>query len=144
IELKNQALTAKALLEIQTNKIISEVLNEIKQIQRKTQSKENKQALELISFKLKNKNNKKIWEEFLLRFEKVHSSFFTNLNAKHSGLSIREKRLCALLKLNLTTKEIAQLTGLSEKSIENSRTRLRKKLDITHIKIDITTYLNKF
>lgn len=144
IELKNQALAAKAMLEIQTNKIISEVSYELKQVQRKIQNKENKRVLEQINFKLNNKNNKKIWEEFMMSFEKVHTSFFDNLIAKHPGLSLREKRLCALLKLNLTTKEIAQLTGQSEKSIENSRTRLRKKLEMTHIKMDITTYLERF
>ena len=77
--------------------------------------------------KIKQNTEKHVWEEFELHFEQVHESFYVSLNQKHPELTSRDRRLCALLKLNLNSKEIAQITGQSFKSIENARTRLRKK-----------------
>jgi DNA-binding CsgD family transcriptional regulator len=79
-----------------------------------------------------------------MRFEQVHESFYKNLLAKHPDLTTREKRLAALLKLNLTSKEIAQITGQTSKSVENARTRLRKKLEITNSQTDLSAYLTNF
>ena len=74
--------------------------------------------------------NETPWEEFELRFEKVHTGFFKKLNECYSDLSIGEKRLCAYLRLNMTTKEIATLTHSSVRTIQQARYRLRKHLGI--------------
>ena len=71
------------------------------------------------------------WENFTLHFDKVHSDFITGLKEKHPDISNNEVKLCAYLRMNLSTKEIAQLMNISIRGVEISRYRLRKKLAIS-------------
>ncbi len=70
------------------------------------------------------------WEEFELRFQEVHTEFYTKLSEKFPDLSTNEIRMCAFFKLNMTSKEIAALTYQSLNSIKVARYRLRKKLQL--------------
>jgi tetratricopeptide (TPR) repeat protein len=72
----------------------------------------------------------KDWEEFRMYFEKVHSSFFSRLKAQFADLSQSDLKLCALISLNLSMKEMAELMGISPESVKMARHRLRKKLDL--------------
>jgi len=142
LELKNKELIAKAMMEIHRTEIIEEILKDLKHIKLKAVKKETQQAIDYILKRLVRDTNSNIWDEFETRFEQVYESFYKTLNEKHPDLTSRDKKLCALLKLNLTSKEIAQLTGQTFKSVENARTRLRKKLNLTNTKIDLITYLS--
>ena len=144
LQLKNKELIGKAMVEIHRTEIIEEILQDLKEVKRKAAKKETQQAIDYIAKRLKRDTNSNIWEEFEMRFEQVHESFYKNLSKKHPDLTSKDKRLCALLKLNLTSKEIAQITGQSSKSIENARTRLRKKLEITHSDVELSAYLSSF
>jgi len=141
LELKNKELIAKAMMEIHRTEIIEEILKDLKHIKLKAVKKETQQAIDYILKRLIRDTNSNIWNEFETRFEQVYESFYKALNKKHPELTSRDKKLCALLKLNLTSKEIAQLTGQTFKSVENARTRLRKKLNLTNTKTDLATYL---
>lgn len=66
----------------------------------------------------------------LAYFEQVHPSFYKNIEEKCPDLTIKEKRLCAFLRLGLSTKDIASITFTEVRSVESARNRLRKKLDI--------------
>ena len=68
------------------------------------------------------------WDEFEMRFQQVHVDYYKILNEKFPDLTPNELRLCAFLRLNMTTKEIASITYQSLKSIDIARYRLRKKL----------------
>lgn len=70
------------------------------------------------------------WEKFTQHFDKVHSDFVTSLKEKHPSITGNEIKLCAYLRMNLSTKEIAQLMNISVRGVEISRYRLRKKLGI--------------
>ena len=70
------------------------------------------------------------WLEFKKRFIQVHAGFFTNLRDRYPGLTETEERLMALTKLKLTNKEIAGMLGISTESVNKSRYRLRKKLEM--------------
>ncbi len=144
LELKNKELIGKAMIEMHRTEIIEDILNDLKEIKLKAAKKETQNAIDYIVKRLKRDTSSNVWEEFELRFEQVHESFYNNLTEKHPDLTSRDKRLCALLKLNLTSKEIAQITGQSSKSVENARTRLRKKLDITNSHTDLSAYLSSF
>ncbi len=144
LQLKNKELIGKAMVEIHHTEIIEEILQDLKEVKRKAAKKETQRAIDYIAKRLKRDTSSNIWEEFEMRFEQVHESFYKNLSDKHPDLTSRDKRLCALLKLNLTSKEIAQITGQSSKSVENARTRLRKKLNITHSATDLSAYLSSF
>lgn len=70
------------------------------------------------------------WEQFTIHFDKVHSDFISALKTRHPNLSANEIKLCAYLRMNLNTKQIAQLMNISVRGVEISRYRLRKKLGI--------------
>jgi len=60
----------------------------------------------------------------------VHNNFLTTLKIRFPDLSSTDLKLCAYLRLNLSSKEIAQLMNISLKGVEISRYRIRKKLNL--------------
>lgn len=83
------------------------------------------------------------WEEFKIHFEQVHDAFYKELKNQFPELSAKELRLCALLKLNLNTKEMATILGISPSSVKMARYRLRKKLNLDS-DVDLAAYLITF
>lgn len=84
----------------------------------------------------------KDWENFTNHFDKAHNSFTTNLKDKFPKLTANELKLCTFLRVNLSTKEIAQLMNISMRGIEISRYRLRKKLNLP-TEISLFDFLNQ-
>jgi len=144
LDAKNKVLIGKAMTEMHRTDIINGILTDLKQIKLKAVKKETQHAIDFILKRLQRDLNTDIWQEFEVSFEQVHKSFYKNLTKNHPNLTPKDRRLCALLFLDLTSKEISQITGQSFKAIENARTRLRKKLDLTNEKINLSTYLNAF
>jgi len=70
------------------------------------------------------------WKVFEANFNQAHETFLKNLKDAHPDLTSSDLRLCAYLRINLTSKEIAPLLGISVRGVENHRYRLRKKLNI--------------
>ena len=70
------------------------------------------------------------WEQFSIHFDKVHGDFLVRLKEKYPGLKPHELKLCAYLRMNLSSKEIARLMSISVRGVEISRYRVRKKLEI--------------
>jgi DNA-binding CsgD family transcriptional regulator len=77
-------------------------------------------------------DNEKSWSVFETHFDKVHENFLQRLREAHNTLSPKDLRMCAFLRMNLSSKEIAPLQNISIRSVEISRYRLRKKLNIAH------------
>lgn len=71
------------------------------------------------------------WSSFEHYFEKVHPDFFKNLKKKYSTITINELNMCALLKLNLRNKDIAQIMGIGHDSVRIAQNRLSKKLQLS-------------
>ncbi|MDB5091718.1 MAG: transcriptional regulator [Mucilaginibacter sp.] len=71
------------------------------------------------------------WNHFAIYFDQVHNNFLSTMKTKFPGLSSTDLKLCAYLRLNLTSKEIAQLLNISLKGVEISRYRVRKKLNLS-------------
>ncbi|HVW95332.1 MAG TPA: triple tyrosine motif-containing protein [Mucilaginibacter sp.] len=84
-------------------------------------------------FKLLNSadKNEDDWNQFSMYFDQVHNNFLSTMKAKFPNLSPTDLKLCAYLRLNLTSKEIAQLLNISLKGVEISRYRVRKKLNLS-------------
>jgi DNA-binding CsgD family transcriptional regulator len=94
--------------------------------------------------KLTSKEQKtKPWEEFEYRFQQLHSGFYDRLNQRFPDLTINERRLCAFLKLDMTSKEISIITGQSIGAVNMARIRLRNKLGITHSDTELFTFLSE-
>jgi tetratricopeptide (TPR) repeat protein/DNA-binding CsgD family transcriptional regulator len=84
----------------------------------------------------------KAWEEFEYRFQQLHSGFYDRLNQQFPDLTINERRLCAFLMLDMTTKEISDITGQSVRAVNMARIRLRNKLGLTHTDKDLFAFLS--
>lgn len=99
-------------------------------------------AIEALNDKEKS-NDEEYWEIFRNNFDLIHQHFFRNLRKKYPALTTNDLRFCAYLRLNLSTKDIASLTGLSVRGVEGARYRLRKKLNLQE-GTDLSTFLIDF
>ncbi len=78
----------------------------------------------------KDVDHDKQWEVFETAFDEVHEDFLNRLKARYPTLTPKELRLCAYLRMNISTKEIAPLMNISIRGVEICRYRVRKKLNI--------------
>ncbi|MDG1805142.1 hypothetical protein [Flavicella sp.] len=135
IEIKKKELAVTALQLIEKDKLLEEIKKGLDDV-----NKDGSNSVEKIKSTIK-VNSAKTWEEFETRFIQVNSSFYESLGNKHKNLSRNELKLCALVKLNFSTKEMAQLLGISADSVNKARYRLRKKLDLQRDE-NLVTYIN--
>ena len=70
------------------------------------------------------------WKVFEANFERAHEQFMKTLKDNYPDLTPSDLRLCAFLRMNLSSKEIAPLLGISVRGVENHRYRLRKRLNL--------------
>lgn len=80
------------------------------------------------------------WAIFQQNFDRIHENFFRNLKSRFPELTAHDLRFCVYLRLNLTSKEIANLLNISNKGVEISRYRIRKKLGL-HQKDSLNDFL---
>lgn len=125
---KNRQLTTHSLHLVQKNEAMKELKENISEI-----SQEDDGAIPRDLQNMKNMvdysfNLDEDWEQFRLYFEEVHTGFFDILKERYPDLTSNELRLSALVKLKLTSKEIATILGIASNSVKTARYRLRKKL----------------
>ena len=101
-----------------------------------------KQKIQQVINDLEHSVNSNIWDEFEHRFMKVHPFLYKNLSKYYPQLTANERRLCALIHLNFSSKEIAHITKQSHKSIIVAKSRLRSKINIGESS-KITDFLHK-
>lgn len=68
------------------------------------------------------------WQQFVGHFTQVNPHFFDNLKQKFPDLTANEIKLCAYIRIGMSSKQIAQMLNLSPESVNKNRYRLRKKL----------------
>lgn len=125
----NKELTTYVMYLLRKNEFILSIIEKLKRV-RLDASAENKIIIAEMINELKSNTDTISWEEFEVRFQQVHTAFYTNLRKKFPDLTNNEIRLCAFFRLNMTSKEIAAITYQSLNSIKVGRYRLRKKLDL--------------
>ncbi len=128
---KNKELTTQSLNLVQKNGIMEELkfgINEIIEVSDKPVTKKINSLKRLIDYSF---HLDKDWDRFKIHFEQVHHCFFERLKAAFPDLTAAECRLCALIKLNLTTKEMATIMGIAPESMKVARHRLRKKMGLS-------------
>lgn len=156
IRVKNSRLRQKILdkeLETKRRELVSHTLNMVRLNERKfiliqtlkeqlPHIGENNQAIVGKVIKdFETDQDPAIWREFELRFSEVHTNFYDKLARINPNLTINEKRLCAFLLLDMTTKEISSVTGQSPRAIEQARYRLRKQLGLEDPHISLSSFL---
>lgn len=128
LEYKTKELTTHALHLAKKN----EVLNDLKQKAKVLKADANadpgyQMLIQTINFDLQDDNN---WENFSKYFEEVHKDFNFKAQQKFPSITSNDLRLMALLKMNLSSKEIANILNISSDGIKKARQRLRKKMGI--------------
>lgn len=143
LEMRNKELTSNVMALMKKNEILSEIADKLMDIRDEAVKDETKSAIKRIAGELQKTTDDEIWDEFEVRFRQVHSDFYEKLIQKYPNLSPNEQRLCAFLRLNMTTKEISELTGQRTGTLEIARSRLRKKLNITNTQVNLVTFLSQ-
>ena len=77
-----------------------------------------------------NIDNEDFWTVFENNFDLIHQRFFRTLKERYPGLTATDLRFCALLRLNMSTKDIAQMTNLTIRGVEAARYRIRKRIGV--------------
>ncbi|MDC0177460.1 hypothetical protein OAJ14_04840 [Polaribacter sp.] len=126
IELKNKELATSVIKLIEKDAFIDKLKEKLSKGNGDIKRSEAKQIINSISV-----NNLENWNEFETRFVSINKRFYTKLTRKFPELTANDQRLCALIKLNFSSKEIAKLLNMSNESVHTTRSRLRKKLNIT-------------
>lgn len=139
VKKKEQEIVNKALQVARMNEVIVEVNLQMKTIMPEL-SKENAKKLFKIEKYLENGLAIKAREEFETSFELVHKDFFQQIMSQFPELSPTELKTCSFLRLGLSSKDIAEITNRSIRTIENTRNNIRKKLNLT-TNSNLTTFL---
>ena len=138
--IKNKELTTNVLYLLQKNELIINITSRLLKLKDKLKE-ENVEPVQRIIYDLQSLTDKEVWKEFEVRFQDVHEEFYQKLKDQFPDLSPSEIKLAAFLRLNMTTKEIASITGQSINSLEVARYRLRKKLGITSQEVNLVNFL---
>jgi tetratricopeptide (TPR) repeat protein len=140
LDIKKKELTTNVMVQIQKNELIYEIVQKLQKQMATGQRPDQRWLLQTIR-DLERTQDTSIWQEFEIRFEQVHNDFYQKLNEIDASLTPNERRLCAFLKLNMSSKEISLITGQSPRTIDVARTRLRKKLNLTNSDTGLVEYL---
>lgn len=129
LDLENKAsdLMTFALHIVQKNDLLKQLKKELSTLSSDKDNELNRKLKELSAHVQQNLQINKEIEEFQQKVDYAYHDFFDKLNSRFPFLTKNERRLCVLLRLNLSTKEIASLNNTSVKAVEMSRYRLRKK-----------------
>jgi len=132
LEANAKALTAETLHVVDKNRVLEELRKRLSaslEDDPKEQKKKIRNLIKLIDFNLAHEQD---WNVFRNNFERIHQDFFVNLNRVAQNLSPADLKLASLMKLNLSSKDVASTLGISPESLRISRYRLRKKLELKH------------
>ena len=130
LESNQKTVTAATLKLIQNSERDAQTIERLMEIEENT-NPAGKQKLNNLISDYKRISYNSNWDEFEILFEKVHHSFYERLNTQYPTLTANERKICAFLKLNMSSKEIAQITFQSEEALKKARLRLRQKLEIS-------------
>ena len=130
VDTKNRELAVSTMSLIKKNELLSLIKEDLK----KTSDDGSKSASikSVISTISKNISEEDTWNVFKEAFDNADKDFLKKVKLAHASLTPNDLRLCAYLRLNLSSKEIAPLLNISVRSIEIKRYRLRKKMDLPH------------
>lgn len=142
LEKKKKELTTQTMYKVKKEEALKNIKTRI--LKSKLHIKhQNHHMIDRVINDLNNCLSDETWQEFEKRFEDVHTGFYKKINQRFPQLTSNEKKLCAFLKMEMTTKEIAQITQQSPNSIEVARTRLRKKLNLCNTDITLSAFLSQ-
>lgn len=140
IKLKSKQLANTAMALVKKNEVLLVLKKEL--LLHKS-SFENQYSFKKLIKQINNSiEHEDEWEIFEYNFNQVHDEFFNQLKMKFENLTHKDLKICAYVKMNLTTKEIAPLMNISIRGVETHRYRLKRKLNLTKDE-SLTSFLQK-
>lgn len=144
LNLKSQALTSSAMNLIQKNELLNQIKNTLKTMDKsELTSASNTQVKRLIKSIDRDLASAEEWSQFEENFDQVHGNFITRLKEAYPKLTPQEIKFSAYLRMNLNSKEIANLLNISVRGVEIGRYRVRKKLELER-KDNLSDFLIRF
>ena len=129
VDAKNKELAVSTMSLINKDELLSLIKEDLKKTSDENSSRSIKSVISTIT---KNISQDDTWNIFKEAFDTADKDFLKKVKALHNALTPNDLRLCAYLRLNLSSKEIAPLLNISVRSVEIKRYRLRKKMDLSH------------
>jgi hypothetical protein len=130
LEFRNKELTTYVMYQVKSKEFVLSIAEKLKNNEL-LQNPEFKKVVREILSEIETDSGNDSWREFEIRFQRVHTDFYKKLSSQFPELTANEMRLCAFLKLNMSTKDIASVTYQSANSIDVARHRLRSKFGLT-------------
>ena len=131
IEFKNKELAMSTMILLQKNETIKAIRGEIEQAEKNIKDPEAKKELKKVVSLLRSDDRMEDdWNNFSIHFDQAHHQFLKRIKEAYPKLTPKDQKLCAYLRMNLSTKEIAPLLKISVRGVEISRYRLRKKIGL--------------
>lgn len=129
LQFKEKELTTHALHLAHKNEVLLDLKSQLKELKSdSSNSRSYQNVINTINLDINNDNN---WEQFRTYFEDVHKDFNSKVMRNYPEVSANDLRLMSLLKMNLSSKEIANILNISTEGVKKARYRLRKKLNLT-------------
>ena len=135
LQLKNNELISLSMRVASKNEVLDKVYQHVKG----NQNLSDKNLISEIRTKL---NLEDDWRTFKIRFETVNPNFFEKLKELFPHLTENDLRIASLIYINLDTHQICQLLNLSQRTIQTSKYRLKKKMDLSK-EVDLKSYLSQ-
>lgn len=138
---KSRELANSAMTLVYKNELLQKLSDEISKLKdengKKLSDDQTRKIQKVINDGM---NDERDWHLFENSFNEAHESFFKKLKAKHPDLVPNDLKLCAYLRMNMSSKEMSSLLNISLRGVEIRRYRLRKKLEVSHDK-NLTEFL---
>jgi DNA-binding response OmpR family regulator/DNA-binding CsgD family transcriptional regulator len=129
LERNKKSLTSITLKLIQGSELNIKQMEDLIEL-KNISNDEGKKIINQVICRYRANSKQKNWEEFEILFEKVHKSFYDQIIEKYPDLTANERKICAFIKLNMSSKDISAITFQSEETLKKARYRLRKKFEI--------------
>ncbi len=136
----NFELTQAKLKVVHKNETLSKLKEEVKHLMKESDNEAYRKQLNRMVTIIENELiEDDSWENFSLNFDKAHNDFLSRIKSAYPNLSAKDLKICAYLRMNMSTKEIAPLLNISVRGVEIGRYRIRKKIGL-----DSQNNLNEF
>ena len=130
LELKHKELTALAINLVDKNEFLMKLKEQAEEIG-KAKPTEVGPLVRMITRSINiNARGEESWQVFETQFKAIHTGFMEYISSKYPDLTVMEMKVCTLLKINLSSKEIASMLNLGIRAIEDYRLNIRKKMNL--------------
>ncbi len=135
LESKGREVANSAMNMVYKNELLQKIKEQISNLKDDQGKKLSEDQLRKIQKVIdEGMHDERDWNLFETSFNETHENFFKKLKQDHPGLVPNDLKLCAYLRMNMSSKEMASLLNISVRGVEIRRYRLRKKLDVPHHK----------